>query len=46
MPKPFEDFKRTKERTISWVDSHPRTGWYLMVLMTLNLLLSVVDLFK
>ena len=28
-----------------WIDSHPRTGWYIAVLVTLNFLISVAQLF-
>ena len=29
-----------------FVDSHPRVGWYVAVLATLNVILNVADLLK
>ena len=30
---------------VEWVDTHPRTGWYVAALLTLNTVLNVLDLF-
>lgn len=30
---------------IHWIDCHPRTGWYISVVVTLILLLQVADIF-
>lgn len=32
-------------RALHWIDCHPRTGWYLVTVATLNLLLNFVDAF-
>ena len=29
---------------INFVDGHPRTGWYIVVVLTLNVVLNVLDL--
>lgn len=29
---------------LNFVDSHPRTGWYLCIVVTLNMLLQLLDL--
>lgn len=26
-----------------WIDCHPRTGWYLVVILTLNFVLNLLD---
>ena len=26
-----------------WIDCHPRTGWYLAVILTLNFVLNLLD---
>lgn len=31
---------------VTWIDSHPRTGWYIAVIVTLNFLVSVIGLFS
>lgn len=33
------------EAFLHWIDCHPRTGWYLVVVASLNLILNVLDLF-
>lgn len=33
-------------QTIAWIDAHPRTGWYVAVMVTLNLLVNLVNLFS
>lgn len=35
-----------KDRLLSWVDSHPRVGWYLCFIATMNLLLNLLELFR
>lgn len=32
------------QRIIEVVDQHPRTGWYIAVIVTINLLLTILDL--
>lgn len=31
---------------VDWIDTHPRTGWYIAVVVTLNFIVSVVGLFS
>lgn len=33
-------------RSVAWIDSHPRTGWYVASVVTLNLLVNLVNLFS
>jgi hypothetical protein len=28
-----------------WIDTHPRTGWYIAVVTTLNLLMTILQVF-
>lgn len=28
---------------LEWVDAHPRTGWYLVVILSLNFALNLMD---
>lgn len=28
---------------LEWIDYHPRTGWYLVVILTLNFVLNLLD---
>ncbi len=30
-------------RCIYWIESHPRTGWYIAVMATLNVILNLLD---
>lgn len=32
-------------RCRAWVDSHPRTGWYIAGVSTLNVVLNLLNLF-
>lgn len=32
-----------RERCKTWVDQHPRTGWYIMILLALNYILDAVQ---
>lgn len=45
MARDSEDVKRPRfiGRCVDWIDRHPRTGWYLVVVATLNLLLNFFD---
>lgn len=41
------DVKSFSRRVADWIDSHPRTGWYVAVwafLVTLNTFVGVVDI--
>lgn len=31
---------------LAWIDRHPRVGWYIAVLVTLDLLFEVANFFK
>lgn len=33
-------------RCLEWIDVHPRTGWYVALLLTFDVVLSVVDLWN
>jgi hypothetical protein len=33
------------ERCLTWIEYHPRTGWYIALLATLNFFLNLVDAF-
>ena len=44
-PPPDDSCLGLRERLIRWIDCHPRTGWYLCIIATLNLLLNLLDLF-
>ena len=35
-----------KERCFDWIESHPRTGWYIAVVATLNFFLNLIDAFN
>lgn len=28
---------------LTWVDAHPRTGWYISLMLTLNFILNLLD---
>jgi hypothetical protein len=30
-------------RCLDWIDAHPRTGWYIVIIATLNFLLNLAD---
>ncbi len=38
-------FSRAGLRCLLWIESHPRTGWYVAVMATLNLVLNLIDAF-
>lgn len=47
------DVKRDKaenfepgSRLLSWIEAHPRTGWYIAAVSTLNLLVTISHLFQ
>lgn len=33
------------KRFVAFIDSHPRTGWYIAAVVTMNLLISIFNLF-
>jgi hypothetical protein len=37
--------ERCREGFFDYIESHPRTGWYIAAIATLNLLLNLVDAF-
>lgn len=45
MPDEDRDVKGLGEKFLEWIDRHPRTGWYISAVATLNLIVSVVGLF-
>lgn len=45
MPDREPDVKGLHQKLMRWIDEHPRTGWYVSVVVTLNLLVTVVGLF-
>lgn len=48
MTDPCEDVKPPRgtlfTRTKTWIDCHPRTGWYLVSLLSFNTVLNLLDL--
>lgn len=32
------------KRLVHWIDRHPRTGWYVAVVVTVNLAVSILNL--
>jgi hypothetical protein len=47
VPQDCEEVKRRDGHAalISWIECHPRTGWYIAVLTTLNVVLNLLGLF-
>lgn len=43
--KPAGRKLRPLGRTLEWLEDHPRTGWYIAVLATLNFFLNLIDAF-
>lgn len=37
------DNKPNVKELLDWIDAHPRTGWYLVVILTLNFVLNLLD---
>ena len=33
------------DRCLTWVEHHPRTGWYIALLATANFFLNLIDAF-
>jgi hypothetical protein len=45
MTDPCENVKATgPPRLVAWIDCHPRTGWYLACIGTLNVFLTFLTL--
>lgn len=38
-------FKAAWACCLVWVDAHPRTGWYVAIVLTLDFMLSILDIF-
>ncbi len=36
----------SKSPLLAWIDAHPRTGWYICTVVTLDLLLNVLEVVK
>lgn len=49
MPDHPQDVKDNRRRIVErvgyWIDCHPRTGWWIAVLMLINTVLNILDLF-
>lgn len=46
MYEPKKNVKRYPTRMrplLEWIDCHPRTGWYLATILTLNFALNLMD---
>lgn len=47
MTHPEPDVKRQYPKgsrpLLEWIDSHPRTGWYLVFMLSLNFALNLMD---
>lgn len=41
-----QSLRNVKCKFVRWIDTHPRTGWYVAVMVTLNLVVSIVGLFS
>lgn len=39
----YQEVKAKICATRHWVDSHPRTGWYVATVVTLNLAITLAD---
>jgi hypothetical protein len=39
----FGNVKGHGKDAILWIDHHPRTGWYVAVVVTLDLLLNILQ---
>jgi hypothetical protein len=39
------DERNVKQRLLDWIESHPRTGWYIAVIATANFILNLIDAF-
>lgn len=37
--------RKVKMGLIDWIDTHPRTGWYLVLVVTIDLALNVLEVF-
>ena len=40
-------YRRVKDfvvRIVAWLDCHPRTGWYVAVCATINVVLNILNL--
>jgi hypothetical protein len=33
------------ERCLWWLEAHPRTGWYIAIMATVNVILNLIDAF-
>lgn len=41
----MENVKTVGRRINCWMDAHPRTGWYVALVSSLNVLLNLANLF-
>ena len=46
MARHGSDVKRLSQRVAGWIDSHPRTGWYVAIWAALISLDALVDLYS
>jgi hypothetical protein len=45
-PEDRDDVKATFQACTAWVDTHPRLGWYIAAISTLNVVLTTIHLFR
>lgn len=44
MAKFNDKCKGTRRRFEDWIDAHPRTGWYIAAITTLNTVLNILSI--
>lgn len=44
-PQGHRDNRTLVRRCRDWIDNHPRTGWYIAFMVTLNFIVTVAQLF-
>jgi hypothetical protein len=42
-PNVKRQYPRPVRALLEWIDEHPRTGWYLVVILTVNFALNLMD---
>lgn len=45
VPQGDREHRTLVQRCQDFVDRHPRTGWYIAIMATLNVILNILDLF-
>lgn len=41
-----KEYAGRKPMWLRWVDGHPRTGWYICTLVTLDFVLQLLEVFR